>query len=207
MRYFEMGDGRGGGRVKRAVVLVRSLEQCGVEWCWCDLGVIAGGDAGSDGGVDMDRLKLVLLVCSERDLEYSDLCVPKLAFDAPETFFGFWGSCFNSYHSSKPHDGYAIIAKWRDCIVGNTSKSPRLFSCEGEEGEGERMSCDGEWEVDRRTRASASFVYTSNVDCFFRRSGWDESSILEIHGTRPSPPFLHQLSLFISFTIHYPPHT
>ncbi|KAL3904926.1 MAG: hypothetical protein SGPRY_011104 [Prymnesium sp.] len=155
--------------------------------------VCAGAGFSADSGLATYKDVADVDAYRERDLEYSDLCVPKLAFDAPETFFGFWGSCFNSYHSSKPHDGYAIIAKWRDCIVGNTSKSPRLFSCEGEEGEGERMSCDEEWEVDRRTRASASFVYTSNVDCFFRRSGWDESSILEIHVLTPVPRVARRL--------------
>ena len=30
----------------------------------------------------------------------------------------------------------------------------------------------------------ASFVFTSNVDGYFRRSGWEESNILEIHGGR-----------------------
>ena len=29
---------------------------------------------------------------------------------------------------------------------------------------------------------ASSFVYTSNVDCFFRRAGWAERQMVEIHG-------------------------
>ena len=36
----------------------------------------------------------------------------------PETFFGFWGSCYNSYFDTEPHDGYHIVRHWRDCVIG-----------------------------------------------------------------------------------------
>eukprot|EP00961_Rhodomonas_salina_P180172 2431499-Rhodomonas_salina.2 len=28
--------------------------------------------------------------------------------------YGFWGSCFNLYQDTTPHEGYAIVKKWCD---------------------------------------------------------------------------------------------
>ena len=36
--------------------------------------------------------------------------------------------------------------------------------------------------INHRSGVERCFVYTSNVDCFFRRSGWAEQQLLEIHG-------------------------
>ena len=48
----------------------------------------------------------------------------------PGTFFGFWGSCYNSYFSATPHEGYTILSRWRDTIVGKQliARRPRTAS-------------------------------------------------------------------------------
>ena len=49
-----------------------------------------------------------------RSLTYRDLCVPHLLAQDPALFTGFWGSCFNVYRDTPPHEGYSIVASWRD---------------------------------------------------------------------------------------------
>ena len=34
---------------------------------------------------------------AERELDYMDLCDPKLVYREPPLFWGFWGQCFNDY--------------------------------------------------------------------------------------------------------------
>eukprot|EP00241_Pyramimonas_parkeae_P007203 CAMPEP_0114232616 /NCGR_PEP_ID=MMETSP0058-20121206/4708_1 /TAXON_ID=36894 /ORGANISM="Pyramimonas parkeae, CCMP726" /LENGTH=304 /DNA_ID=CAMNT_0001344115 /DNA_START=39 /DNA_END=953 /DNA_ORIENTATION=+ len=50
----------------------------------------------------------------ERNLEYMDLCQEHWASTEPDIFYGFWGSCYNTYRNTKPHEGYNIVRGWRD---------------------------------------------------------------------------------------------
>ncbi|KAL0235851.1 hypothetical protein GEMRC1_002433 [Eukaryota sp. GEM-RC1] len=68
-------------------------------------------------------------------LEYDDLCDPSLLRSDPDLFYGFWGSCYNSYKSTSPHLGYDILRKWtrrffRDFFV-MTSNVDELFPRSG----------------------------------------------------------------------------
>ena len=93
------------------------------------------------------------------------------------------GSCYNSYFDTEPHDGYHIVRHWRDCVIGQhllrratsarTSREPTKARSMGSSGASESRGAPP---------SSVGFVFTSNVDGFFRRAGWDESQILEIHG-------------------------
>lgn len=50
------------------------------------------------------------------DVEYQDLCDPYMLEQDEEVFYGFWGSCTNSYRDTTHHRGYQILLKWRDAI-------------------------------------------------------------------------------------------
>ena len=71
----------------------------------------AGFSADSGLAVYVDIAKIPAY--ADRDLEYYDLCKPHWLCSDPETFYGFWGQCFNDYRKTQPHEGYKIIAKWK----------------------------------------------------------------------------------------------
>ena len=60
----------------------------------------------------------------ERGLSYADLCVPQWLTREPPIFFGFWGSCYNSYFDAELHGGYATLTRWRDGIIGRRLLGP-----------------------------------------------------------------------------------
>jgi len=41
----------------------------------------------------------------KRKLTYADICQTHWIKDDPEIFYGFWGTCFNDYRETKPHQG------------------------------------------------------------------------------------------------------
>eukprot|EP00741_Cyanophora_paradoxa_P022925 tig00021525_g22145.t1 len=142
-------------------------------------------------------------------LTYADLCDPKWIQDDPEIFYGFWGSCFNSYLDSKPHEGYAILARWKAALFDGSYSRPRRDSRRARAGSAARRppsapaggsataaaaaSAPGEGAEGRRGAArgtrsdgtsDAFFVYTSNVDSMFPRSGFLQGrEVHEIHGS------------------------
>lgn len=111
----------------------------------------------------MDAYKLM-------DVEYQDLCDPYMLEQDEEVFYGFWGSCTNSYRDSKHHRGYHILRKWRDAKCGTNSLNnadekrsrfraafERLKACDAlPSGVTKDSVTDGPF-----------FVYTSNVSRMF----------------------------------------
>lgn len=121
----------------------------------------------------------------------------------PDTFFGFWGSCFNGkitfpfvyfnthnfldYRTTAPHEGYQIIKKWRDAFfVDPTFKLDREESLKIKitENAKDDLTLFGEEDFDRFP--GPFFVLTSNVSgspcCpyFFRwMLTWSKPDIIE----------------------------
>ena len=50
----------------------------------------------------------------QRNLTYADVAQPHIVGKEPALFYGFWGQCFQDYRKTRPHEGYAIVSKWRD---------------------------------------------------------------------------------------------
>ena len=129
--------------------------------------IAAGAGFSADSGLPVYKDVANLPAYRDAGLDYGDLCVPQWARRDPTLFFGFWGSCYNNYFDASPHDGYGILHRWTHDVVG------RHLLRRGASATGGGAEMGG---------PPTSFVYTSNVDCFFRRAGWDESQMLEIHG-------------------------
>ncbi len=55
---------------------------------------------------------------SKQNLTYYDLCNPAVMRDLP-LFHGFWGTCFNDYRDTTPHEGYNLARRWRDAKIGS----------------------------------------------------------------------------------------
>jgi NAD-dependent SIR2 family protein deacetylase len=162
--------------------------------------VTAGAGFSNDSGLPVYKDIADLPAYHRRQLDYSDLCTPGWAQREPEIFFGFWGSCFNSYFDSGPHEGYGIINKWRDAVVGKhllrraasartTKELTAAAAAKQQNAQEKQHTLHQQQTREQATKStptavdpSPGFVFTSNVDCFFRRAGWDESHILEIHG-------------------------
>jgi NAD-dependent SIR2 family protein deacetylase len=84
-------------------------------------------------------------------------------FLIPAPHAGFWGTCYNDYKNTSPHEGYKILYKWRHRLF-----KPRPFAVDGDIKDQKDM---------RRMH-----IYTSNVDRMFYRSGFKLDEIEEIHG-------------------------
>ena len=80
-------------------------------------------------------------------LTYHDLCSPAHlgSHDGAQLFHGFWGRCFNDYRDTEPHDGYGIVAGWRDKFFRNTPTATALAA-------------------ESNGTPGAFFAFTSNVD-------------------------------------------
>ena len=170
--------------------------------------VCAGAGFSADSGLPVYKDIADLAAYHKRQLTYADLCTPQWAQREPEIFFGFWGSCYNSYFETAPHEGYRIISRWRDAVVGKQLLQRRAASARTTRERSLRPAAPGGSSnepppptatpprvlnridpetgkvapIDAAGNPTPGFVFTSNVDCFFRRSGWAESQILEIHG-------------------------
>ncbi|KAE8995285.1 hypothetical protein PR001_g20127 [Phytophthora rubi] len=119
------------------------------------------------------------------DVEYQDVCDPYMLEQDEEVFYGFWGSCTNSYRDTKYHPGYHILRKWRDAKCGTNygnnadekrssfrAAFDRLNACDAlPSGVTADSVTDGPF-----------FVYTSNVDSHFRRD-FDCKEVYELHGS------------------------
>ncbi|KAG1711353.1 hypothetical protein DVH05_008605 [Phytophthora capsici] len=116
-------------------------------------------------------------------VEYQDLCDPYMLEQDEEVFYGFWGSCTNSYRDTKHHRGYQILRKWRDAIRGKGSSTDerrnnfrtafhRLKKCEALPA---GVTSDS-------VTNDPFFVYTSNVDSHFKRD-FDQKEVYELHGS------------------------
>jgi len=113
----------------------------------------------------------------KRGLKYHNLCQPCWLDDDPELFYGFWGKCFNDYRTTKPHEGYGIIKKWKEELFNN-SEIPKEFRSEWTgTSHMHRDTCDSS------KIPGAFFIYTSNVDHHSVIAGFLDTELNEIHGS------------------------
>ncbi|RLN10739.1 hypothetical protein BBI17_007174 [Phytophthora kernoviae] len=127
-------------------------------------------------------------VYEKMGVEYQDLCDPYMLEQDEELFYGFWGSCTNSYRDTEHHRGYQILRKWRDII--RSKDSANSDSSQDEKRTAFRAAFDrlrkcealpANLSVDLVTN-DPFFVYTSNVDAHFHRD-FDKKEVYELHGS------------------------
>eukprot|EP01114_Cavostelium_apophysatum_P001990 TRINITY_DN11742_c0_g1_i1.p1 TRINITY_DN11742_c0_g1~~TRINITY_DN11742_c0_g1_i1.p1 ORF type:complete len:362 (+),score=67.23 TRINITY_DN11742_c0_g1_i1:84-1169(+) len=109
----------------------------------------------------------------KRHLTYLALCKPHWIESEPETFYGFWGKCFNDYRSTKPHAGYDIIKRWKETRFANNK-----FSETFKKAWKERYNYCTEDQI-----PGPFFINTSNVDNHSITAGFSDNEIDEIHGS------------------------
>ncbi len=76
--------------------------------------IAAGAGFSADSGLPVyDSIAKDPLYASA-GITYSDLCEPLMMVENPELFFGFWGSCCNTYRSAPLHAGYVLLNRWAE---------------------------------------------------------------------------------------------
>ncbi|KAK3286164.1 hypothetical protein CYMTET_6267 [Cymbomonas tetramitiformis] len=102
---------------------------------------------------------------SDRTLSYPDICQPHWLETEPQLFFGFWGGCFNDYRQTQPHEGYELIAQWRN-LKNKTEAAKRIRQAiaktRAEAATGSTPIVEEPYTVSGT--AGAFFSFTSNVD-------------------------------------------
>lgn len=102
---------------------------------------------------------------SDRNLSYHDICQPCWLETEPELFYGFWGGCYNDYRKTQPHEGYELIAEWRN-LKNKTEAAKRIRQAiaktRAEALTGSTPIVEEPYSVSGT--AGAFFSFTSNVD-------------------------------------------
>ena len=92
-----------------------SIRRAGAAIAQADVMLLATGAGWSaDSGLAVYKDIADVPAYHDRGLTYHDICEPHWLDKEPALFHGFWGSCFNDYRGTTPHDGYAIVRRWRD---------------------------------------------------------------------------------------------
>ncbi|GIQ84689.1 sirtuin family protein, partial [Kipferlia bialata] len=136
-------------------------------------------------------------------LSYADICDPEWIQKDSGLFFGFWGTCYNAYQDTQPHEGYHILRELGDTL-DEAREEAEAYKREREDAQraqerAEREKADAKGlkvtttslskpKAKAKAKApSASlpslFVYTSNVDGHFHTAGFPQGSVVEFHGS------------------------
>ena len=83
-------------------------------WTADVLVLITGAGFSADSGLAVYNDVADIPAYQIRLLTYMDVCQPHWLEEDPQLFYGFWGQCFNDYRTTQPHEGYSILAKWRN---------------------------------------------------------------------------------------------
>jgi hypothetical protein len=114
-----------------------------------------------------------------RELTYRELCTPQIQAQEAPLFLGFWGACFNVYRATRPHEGYGIVAAWRDrhfsAASAASAELQALLAARAGPGSGAAAAAA------QPPPAGAFFSFTSNVDAHWR-SVCREGEVFECHG-------------------------
>lgn len=102
----------------------------------------------------------------------------------PKYFYGFWGQCVNDYRRVQPHEGYDIIARWRESKSATTiAQEIRDITQNLEQYDSDDEVCDEKEEpyYSPAKRAGGFFLFTSNVDAH-SYDMFESQEIRECHG-------------------------
>ena len=125
-------------------------------------------------------------VYKQKGLTYKDICSTTTLQSNPDEFYGFFGHTANMYRDTEPHFGYDILLKWRNDILNN-EKNKEFTSLFHDTLKEKLNTIVPEYSSKLQEDIMNSipgpfFSYTSNVDGHFRKKGFKESEIEEMHG-------------------------
>ena len=148
--------------------------------------LVTGAGFSADSGLAVYEDVAKVPAYQQRELDYSDICQPHWLERDPELFYGFWGQCYNDYRTTKLHDGYSILAQWKD--VKNKSDVARDIQSRILEKNTPSAFFDDEetlrltpYLVEEDQAPGAFYSFTSNVDGHFY-DAFDAHEIHDCHG-------------------------
>ena len=165
--------------------------------------VAAGAGMSADSGLAVYKDIASVPAWRKAGLTYSDLCDPCWLDDDPEIFYGFWGSCMNTYMETDPHEGYGIIRRWISEEFSADAQKQDGATSAGARGGSDDDDDDDDSDSEKQEKRTGSgdedseseeddeedvneraMVFTSNVDTAFTRAGFAEDGVgvYEIHG-------------------------
>lgn len=96
--------------------------------------IAAGAGFSADSGLPVYKDIANVEAYKRMKVTYADLCTPDWLQRDPEVFFGFWGSCYNDYMETDPHQGYQICKDWNDTQFHATSEAAAQEGAAGSMG-------------------------------------------------------------------------
>ncbi|CAE7577725.1 unnamed protein product [Symbiodinium sp. CCMP2456] len=151
------------GRLSEVCAQAANLLQCADV-----LLLFTGAGFSADSGLAVYDDVAKVKAYAERELDYMDLCDPKLVHQEPPLFWGFWGQCFNDYRKTAPNKGYEIIRNWVEKRFRHSEVATRIRSrlASSQAPERSYVSFD---DVSAEpylitSYAGAFYIFTSNVD-------------------------------------------
>jgi len=150
--------------------------------------LVTGAGWSADSGLAVYNDLASVPAYNQRGLTYGDVCQPKWMEQEPGLFYGFWGQCFTDYRTTKPHEGYGIMARWRkdknETSVSNLIRSRTKDKMTADRPSRPFEEVRSEETIRRHTPydvvgepAGAFFAFTSNADAHF----YDHFPAQEIH--------------------------
>ncbi|CAB9520967.1 expressed unknown protein [Seminavis robusta] len=132
--------------------------------------LVTGAGWGADSGLKVFAEVAKIPAYQKRGMQYADASKPELIVKDPELFYGFWGDAFNTYRTTKPHEGFDIVARWRDDknqanghMVANKIRDRVKEKVEARcPFQDEKTKRQTPYEADGTS--GAFFAFTSNVD-------------------------------------------
>ena len=128
-----------------------------------------GAGWSADSGLPVYRDVADVAAYHDRGLTYRDICQPSWVDADPSLFYGFWGTCFNDYRDTPPHEGYSIVRRWADSLR-STRAATDLRTWQ--RAQAPRACMDA---------AGCFFCFTSNVDAHSLRV-FEPTEVYECHG-------------------------
>lgn len=111
----------------------------------------------------------------KRNITYYDICQPHWLQHSPGFFYGFWGDCTNVYRETTPHEGYAILKRWKDEIIMGKNEYLERLSTMIDHAKG-----------DDPVTHDPFFSLTSNVDAHWWNPNvgavFKREEVSEVHG-------------------------
>lgn len=91
--------------------------------------IVTGAGFSADSGLPVYKDVAQMPAYIEKKLTYRDLSTPKWLVSDPPLAYGWWGSSFNSYRDTQPHEGYDIVRRWYSEHASRTrdSRVPALI--------------------------------------------------------------------------------
>ncbi|KAL9645177.1 hypothetical protein ABK040_002379 [Willaertia magna] len=139
--------------------------------------VCVGAGMSSDSGLPVYNDICNIKAYKDLNITYHDLARPVSLFENKEElelYYGFWINSLRMYQSTKPHEGYEILKKWRE---------ERFNKVENQALKKKQVEFlnEKDWFKENSNVASNMFVYSSNVDYHFNRF-FPEQEVYNIHG-------------------------